>query len=402
MALTDTSIKGLKPKATSYMVSDGQGLGLEVLPSGSRSWRYRYRFHGKLEKVSLGHYPAFSLQAARKKRDEYAEMLAHGKSPARHKQAEKYAVAHTTTVFEFCERYFEEIVERDCKDPKPIRRYLDKEIYPRLADKPVRDITPADVQAIVFRKRDGGAPSVAAQIRNLLKRMFEYAMANGLITVNPALSIPMRFITQARPRTRVLSPEEIRIYLQTLYQSNIRRQFKLALHQILLTLIRKSELIFARWEHIDFDNGEWQVPEENSKTRAPHTIYLSRQSLQIFCELQNLAGGSPWVIPSRSSLAKPFCTTALNQALQGVSFSIKPFTIHDMRRTGSTLLHEKGYPSDVIEKALNHTIGGVRGVYNRAEYSDQRKKMLQFWADYIEGLASEKKILVGNFNRAAS
>lgn len=402
MALTDTSIKRLKPKATSYLVSDGQGLGLEILPSGSRSWRYRYRFNGKLEKVSLGHYPAFNLQAARKKRDEYAEMLAHGRSPARYKQAEKYAVAHTTTVFEFGERYFTEIVQRDCKDPRPIRRYLDKEIYPRLAEKAVRDITPAEVQAIVFRKRDGGAPSSAGQIRNLLKRMFEYAIANGLVTVNPALSIPMRFITQARSRDRALSPDEIRIYLQTLYQSNIRRQFKLALHQILLTLVRKSELIFTRWEHVDFETAEWQIPKENSKTGVPHVVYLSRQSIQIFRELHDLAGGSPWVIPSRSSLAKPFCTTALNQALEGVSFSIKPFTIHDMRRTGSTLLHEKGFPSDVIEKALNHTIGGVRGVYNKAQYSDQRRNMLQFWGDYIEGLASEKKVLIGNFNRAAS
>ena len=168
MALKDTSIKRLKPKARSYLVGDGQGLGLEILPSGSRSWRFRYRLNGKPEKVSLGHYPAFNLQAARKKRDEYAEMLAHGKSPARHKQAEKFAVARTTTVFEFGERYFTEIVQRDCKDPTPIRRYLDKEIYPRLAEKPVRDVTSSDVTAIVFRKRDGGAPASAPQIRNLL------------------------------------------------------------------------------------------------------------------------------------------------------------------------------------------------------------------------------------------
>ena len=98
---------------------------------------------------------------------------------------------------------------------------------------------------------------------------------------------------------------------------------------------------------------------------------------------------------------KPFSTTALNQALEGVSFAIPPFTIHDMRRTGSTLLHEQGFPSNVIEKALNHTIGGVRGIYNRAEYSDQRRKMLQFWGDYVEGLASERKVLIGNFWRVS-
>ncbi len=401
MPLTETYIKCLKPRSNVYAVSDFEGLSLEVPSFGVSAWRYRYSLHGKAEKVSVGRYPAISLVAARKRREEYAEMVANGRSPARHKQAEKLALASTTTVFEFAERYFREIVERDCKDPKPIRRYLDNEIYPRLAEKAVREVTSADVQAIVFRKRDGGAPAAAAQIRNLLKRMFEYAMANGIIALNPALTIPMRFITQSRPRTRALSPGELQIYLQTLYQSNIRRQFKLALHQILLTLTRKSELIFARWEHIDFEAAEWQIPAENSKTRAPHIVYLSRQSVDIFLELQSLGGGSPWVIPSRSSLTKPFSTTALNQALEGVSFAIPPFTIHDMRRTGSTLLHEKGFSSDVIEKALNHTIGGVRGIYNRAQYSDQRRKMLQFWADYVEGLASEKKILHGNFDRAS-
>jgi integrase len=401
MALTATYIDGLKPKASRYTESDGQGLTLEILPSGSKSWRYRYRYQGKLEKVSLGRYPALSLKAARAKRAEYAEMLAHGGSPARHKQEAKFARSSSITVFDFGERYFSEIAMRDNKDPRQIRRYLDKEIYPRLAEKALCDVTATELQSIVYLKRDGGAPSSAAQIRNLLKRMFDYALANGIVTANPALTIPVRFITKAKSRTRNLSPDEIRIYLQTLYKSNIRRQFKLALHQILLTLVRKSELVFAKWEHVDFDSAEWQIPAENSKTEKPHTVYLSRQSLELFRELKELSGGSPWVIPSRGSLAKPFCTTALNQALSGVSFKIDPFTIHDMRRTGSTLLHEKGFPSDVVEKALNHTIGGIRGVYNRAEHAEPRRKMLQFWGDYVEGIASERKVLFGNFGQAS-
>jgi hypothetical protein len=147
-------------------VSDFEGLSLEVLPSGSRSWRYRYSLHGKAEKVSVGRYPAVGLVVARKRREEYAEMVANGRSPARHKQAEKLALASTTTVFEFAERYFREIVERDCKNPKPIRRYLDNEIYPRLAEKAVREVTSADVQALVFRKRDGGAPAAARFARH--------------------------------------------------------------------------------------------------------------------------------------------------------------------------------------------------------------------------------------------
>jgi integrase len=122
----------------------------------------------------------------------------------------------------------------------------------------------------------------------------------------------------------------------------------------------------------------------------------------LFRELKPLAGESQWVLPSRSSSAKPFAHNAMNQALASMTFKMEPFTIHDLRRTGSTLLHEKGFSSDVVEKALNHTIGGVRGVYNRAEYSEQRKEMLQSWADYVEELASERKILVGNFDHSVA
>ena len=172
-----------------------------------------------------------------------------------------------------------------------------------------------------------------------------------------------------------------------LYRSNIRRQFKLALNIILLTLVRKSELLHARWEHIDHERAEWLIPESHSKTGKPHVVYMSRQVAELFRELLVLAGDSELVLPGRGSLTKPFAANALNKALEGVNFSIPPFTIHDLRRTGSTILHEQGFSSDVVEKALNHSIGGIRGVYNKAEYADQRRAMLQTWADYISVLS---------------
>jgi len=211
------------------------------------------------------------------------------------------------------------------------------------------------------------------------------------------MALPTRFITKVRTRTRALTPDEIRIYLHTLYRSNIRRQFKLALHLILLTLVRKSELLLAQWKDVDLEGGEWNIPAENSKTEQPHTVYLSRQATELFQELKALAGGSVWVMPGRSGLSKPFSHNAMNQAMGSITFEIPPFTIHDLRRTGSTLLHEKGFAWDVIEKALNHQIKGVRGVYNRAEYAEQRRQMLQCWADFVEDLATEKEILVANF-----
>ena len=174
----------------------------------------------------------------------------------------------------------------------------------------------------------------------------------------------MRHVHKAESRDRALEPSEIKVFINAVYSSNIRRQFKLGLHLILLTMARKSELILARWEHVNFNDAEWYIPAENSKTGKPHIVYLSLQALSLFKELQILAGGSELVMPGRGSLTKPFAHNAINSALkkslQGQN--IPAFTVHDLRRTASTRLHENGWPSDVVEKALNHTIGGVRGV----------------------------------------
>jgi len=402
MALTDTGIRALKPRKARYVITDGRGLCLEVLPSGKLSWLYRYRVKGAPEKVAIGRYPDLSLKAARNERDILAGLVSRGGSPAREKQFARLAVASKSTMQEFAERYYREVVVRNRKDPRNLRRYLDNEILPALGKKVLREVTATDVQSLVFRKRDNGQEAAAAEMRNLIKRIFDYALVCGAAQVNPALALPTRFITKARARTRTLSPTEIRAYLRTLYSSNIRRQFKLALHLILLTLVRKSEMLLAQWKDVDLDTGEWQIPAENSKTRQPHIVYLSKQATDLFRGLKGLAGDSVWVLPGRGSLSKPFSHNAMNQAMGSITFAIDPFTIHDLRRTGSTLLHEKGFSSEVIEKALNHTIAGVRGVYNRAGYSDQRREMLQFWGDYVEGLATEEKILVGNFGHSAA
>lgn len=402
MPLTDLEIKGLRPKASRYLVTDERGLALEVMPSGGMSWRYRYRLNGKLEKVALGPYPALGLKAARAKRDEMAAAVAQGESPAQQKQLRKVALSAATTVQEFGERYFADVVSRDRKNTKIIRRYLDKELYPPLGRRPIRDVTAEDVQRIVFAKRDHGFEAAAADLRNLCKRMWDYAMVRGVADTNPALALPVRFITKARARTRNLTPDEIRTYLQTLYQSGIRRQFKIALHLILLTMVRKSELLLARWEELHDEQGEWHIPAERSKTGNPHIVYLSKQATELFAELKTLAGNSEWVLPGRGGPHKPFAHNALNTALNGVNVPIDPFTIHDLRRTASTRLHEMGFASDVIEKALNHTIGGVRGVYNRAEYASQRREMLQCWADTVEALMQERKVIQGRFGRQAA
>jgi len=402
MALTDAFARGLKAKVgVRYSRADGNGLLLDITPAGVKSWVFRYRLNGKREKVVIGHYPEVTLKEARTERDKLAGMVRNGKSPFMEKKLAREGFSGNPTVREFAERYYAEQVLKNWKEPKHIRRYLDNEILPAFGTMQLKDVTPLDVQKLVYRKRDNGQVAAAIQLRGVIKRMFDYAIETRLVTANPAALVATRYIGKARKRSRVLRPEEIRKYLRTIYVSNIRRQFKLALHIILLTLVRKSELLFAKWEHIDFEKGEWLIPAENAKGAKPHIVYLSKQVAEMFGELKMLAGDSGFVLPGRGRTTRPFAKNALNKALDGLTFEeMEPLTIHDLRRTGATLLTEKGFNQDVIEKALSHEREGIRAVYIIAEYADQRKEMLQFWADYVQDLLSESKVIVGNFQRA--
>ncbi|QNI31591.1 tyrosine-type recombinase/integrase [Alloacidobacterium dinghuense] len=252
-------------------------------------------------------------------------------------------LATNPTMREFGNRYFEEQVVARWKNSHDIRRYLDNEIYPGLGDKLLKELTALDVQALVYRKRDNGRIAAAIQLRGVIKRMFDYAIELQIVTINPAAMVATRFIGKSRKRSRVLTPKEIRLYLRTIYQSNIRRQFKLALHIILLTLSRKSELLLARWKDVNLDTNEWLIPQDSAKNGKPHIVYLSRQVSEMFGELKVLAGDSELLMPGRSSMVRPFAKNALNKALEGLTFDMDPLTIHDLRRTGATLLTEHGF-----------------------------------------------------------
>lgn len=390
MALTDTAIKALKSKDKPYTVTDDRGLVLQIFPTGGRVWRYRYRLNGKAETVTLGKYPALSIKNARIRRDELATTVALGKSPATLKQLAKVEAVEVTTVAAFGKRFLHEIVAKDRRDLTIPTRYLEKAIVPAIGQKALRNVTAEDVRTVIWRKKNEGFDAAAGQIRGLLHRMFDYAITCGLTTTNPVLALPMRHVHKARARDRALSRDEIRIFLRAAAESNIRRQFKVALRLVLMTMVRKSELLQARWEHVDFFAAEWHIPAAHSKTGKAHIVYLSRQAVQAFHELKMLAGDSELVMPGRGSMTKPFAHNSINDALKVAlkGQNVPAFTIHDLRRTASTLLHEDGWPSDVVEKALNHTIGGVRGVYNRAEYAEQRRQMLQYWSDLLDAVVS--------------
>lgn len=393
MALSDTGIRNLKAKEKPFQKADGGGLVLEVMPGGAKVWRLRYRLAGKPQKLTIGQYPAVSLSKARLERERVKVAIVEGRSPAKEKQQAKRTareLAHAdNSVKSFATFWLTEVVEKSNQNPRNIRRYVNKDIVPVIGAKQLPDVTPADVLDLCDRiKKLRGADQSALQVRNVLKRMYAFAIARQRVQFNPAAAIEAQYIATAKSRDRALSREEVGQLLRAVYASNMRRAHKLALHLLLLTMVRKADLIEAKWEHVDLDGGDWQIPE--TKTGKPHIVYLSTQARALFAELKELACGSPYVLPSRSSLQEPIAHSTLNVAIRALGIDIAAFVLHDFRRTASTHLHESGFQADVVEKALAHAIGGIRGVYNRAEYADQRRAMLQQWADMVESWINAK------------
>jgi len=434
MALTDTKLRNLKPGEKAYQEADEGGLFVEVMPGGAKVWRLRYRLAGKQEKVTLGDYPTYSLGEARTWRDNCKALAGRGLSPmalkrgdpvpddtapavkemaqafvrnwcmkaverAKVKEAEALAA---DTVEAFALRWYAEIAEPANSNPRNIKRILDKDVIPALGAKQIADVTVTDILAITDKIKNRGADQMALQTRNVLKRLFAYAIAREKTTFNPAAAIEAKFIAQAKSRDVALTPEEVGRLLRAIYQSSMKRAHKLALHLLILCMVRKSELIEAKWEEIDFDRAEWSIPGERMKKDKPHLVPLSRQAVAMFEELKGLASGSDWVFPSRGDLKQPIAKSTLNVAVRALEIEVRDFVIHDFRRTASTHLHEVGFNSDWIEKALAHETKGIRGVYNRAQYADQRREMLQWWADFVDSQIQDGrgKVIIGPFGKA--
>lgn len=402
MALTDTKLRSLKPKSKAYQVADSGGLFIEIMPGGKLVWRMRYRLKGKQEKVTFGEYPAITLLEARQRREEARSMVLHGESPMKVKQETKSLEQNPDTVAAFADRWFTEIVAKTNENPRNVRRVLEKDVLPAIGRKRLSEVTVSDVLAITDKIKARSADQAALLTRNVIKRLFAYAISREKVMFNPAAAVEARYIATARSRDVALRPEEIGQLLRAIYASSMRRAHKLALHLLILCMVRKSELIEAKWEEIDLEQGLWTIPGERMKKDKPHLVFPSRQAIAMFEELKQLSSGSAYVLPSRGSLQRPIAKSTLNVAIRALDVAMRDFVIHDFRRTASTHLHEAGFNSDWIEKALAHESRGIRGVYNRAQYADQRKEMLQWWADFVDAQIDEgRKVIIGRFGVAS-
>jgi len=409
LMLTDTALRNLKPKSLTYKVSDRIGMYVTVSPAGTVTFRYDYRLNGRRETLTIGRYgpSGISLALAREKLIDAKKSVAQGRSPALEKQREKRRLTATKTFGELTEKWM--TGARMADSTRAMRKHIvDRDILPVFKNRLLTEITADDLRTLCNKVKARGAPATAVQIRDIVKQIYAFAILHGERVENPAEGVGAASIATFVPKDRALSPLEIRLMARQMESVATYPTIRLALRMILLTLVRKSELIEATWDEVDFERATWTIPKQRMKGRNPHVVYLSRQALDIFVALHTCAAGSKFVLPSRYDADRCMSKATLNRVTQIVAerakaakLPLEPFTVHDLRRTGSTLLNEVGFNRDWIEKCLAHEDGrSSRSVYNKAEYAEQRRHMLQEWANmvdaWIEGQTYVPKLLPEN------
>ncbi|MEQ4911133.1 tyrosine-type recombinase/integrase [Proteus terrae] len=396
--LTDTKLRSLKPQDKLYKVSDRDGLYVAVTKSGVISFRYDYRFNGRRETVTFGRYSAdgITLAEARAELTEAKRLLNAGISPASKKRDGIESKKIGTVFKDYTVNFLRDAQYADSTRSMK-EAIIEKEIYPVFGKLQLEEITTPRLRALCEKIKDRGAKATALQVREIVGSVFTYAIDRGYEISNPADAIKASSIGTFQARERAMSPKEIGILFRELENYSCYPTLKLAVKFVLLTLVRKSEFIHATWDEIDFKNRQWVIPKGRMKGRKEHVIYLSDQAMDILTGMKVCAMGSNYLMPGRYDIKKPLSNAALNNVIDGTvkrinekDIEFEPVTVHDLRRTASTLLHEAGYNSDWIEKCLAHVQNGVRAVYNKAEYAEQRRKMLQEWADMVDEWIKEK------------
>ncbi len=386
--LTDTKLRNLKPRDKLYKVNDREGLYVAVTPAGSISFRYNYSINGRQETITFGRYGVggITLAEAREQLNDAKKMVAAGKSPAKEKARDKARVKDAETFGAWAEKWLRGYQMAD--STRDMRRSVyERELKQKFSNQKLVEITHEDLRALTDAIVERGAPATAVHVREIVMQVFRWATERG----NPAELVRPTSIARFEPRDRALTPEEIGLMYQYMERVGTSPTNRAAAKLLLLTMVRKSELTNATWSEINFSEALWTIPKERMKRRNPHLVFLSQQALDIFIALKTFSGGSDFVLPSRYDSDAPMSSATINQVLtltykaaQKDGKSLAKFGPHDLRRTASTLLHEAGYNTDWIEKCLAHEQKGVRAVYNKAEYREQRAAMLQDWADMID------------------
>lgn len=396
MKLNARQVDAAKPREKAYKLADGAGLYLEVVPSGSRYWRMKYRFNGKEKRLAFGVYPAVSLAQARALRDEAKKKLAKGIDPSFAKKEEKLvrdvqlnntfqAVAlewHGTKVSRWSEGYASDIIEA-----------FNKDIFPYIGQLPVNNIKPLVLLNVLRRMESRGATEKAKKVRQRCSEVFRYAIVTGRAEYNPAADLTSAMSGHESKHYPFLTVEELPDFFKALTGYTGSPLVVLAARLLILTGVRTGELRGAFWSEFDLEKAVWEIPAERMKMKRPHLVPLSTQALEIVQQLKVISGQYPLVFPGRNDPRKTMSEASINQVFKRIGYTGK-VTGHGFRHTMSTILHEEGFNTAWIETQLAHVDkNAIRGTYNHALYLEGRREMMQWYADCIDNISKFNLII---------
>ncbi|HDV1834122.1 TPA: tyrosine-type recombinase/integrase, partial [Escherichia coli] len=392
MPLNDMQIRRAKPEAKAYTLGDGQGLSLLVEPNGSKSWRFRYRYAGKPKMISLGVYPTITLAEARARRDEARKIVAEGKNPSEVRKEQKLALRiQSENAFEKIAREWHQMksAKWSAGYASDIIEAFQNDIFPYVGTRPVGEIKPLELLNVLRKIEKRGALEKMRKVRQRCSEVFRYAIATGRAEFNPAADLSSALEVHKSNHFPFLKSDEIPDFLRALDSYAGSRLVQIATKLLMVTGVRTIELRAALWQEFDLDNAIWEIPAERMKMRRPHLVPLSTQVLGFLNELKSMTGNYRYVFPGRNDPNKPMSEASVNQLIKRIGYAGK-LTGHGFRHTLSTILHENGFNTAWIEMQLAHVDKNtIRGVYNHAQYIEDRKKMMQWYSDFIINLNGE-------------
>ncbi len=403
--LTATRCKNAKPKEKPYKLAAGEGLYLEVMPSGSRYWRFKYRFNDKEKRLALGVFPTITLAEARERRREARNLLASGLDPSEVRQDRKrQAKLNAANTFEAIAREWHEQQTnywRDRHAANVIQR-LELDIFPAIGHRPIADISPSHVLDALRKIEKRGAHEIARRAMQMCGQVFRYAIATGRADRNPAGDLKGALKPFRRGHFAALEAEDLPDFLKALEGNEARLFFqtRCAVRLLMLTFVRTSELIEATWDEFNFEGKEWLIPAERMKMRRPHIVPLSTQAVAILREMQELTGHWDLVFPNQAHPRKHMSNATVLGALKRLGYKGK-MTGHGFRALAMSTIKEKlGYRHEVVDRQLAHAPRSkVDAAYDRAAFLPDRRKMMQEWGDYLDKVAKKGKIITVDFKK---
>jgi len=399
MPLSDPACKNAKPKDKAYKLADEKGMFLLINPNGSKYFRLKYRFNGKEKTLALGVYPETSLKTARENRDKARKQIIDGIDPNENKKAVKQSKAESAAnSFEVIARewYERNVGDKSTDHKKRVTGLFERDLFPYIGNKPITDLKAPELLAALRRIEARNAIETAHRALQVCGQVFRYAIATGRTErdITPDLRGSLMTIKGGH-FSAVTEPKQAAELLRAIDGYSGSFVVKSALQLAPLVFVRPGELRQAEWEHIDFETKEWRYLV--TKTQTPHIVPLSAQALTILQELKPLTGNGRYVFPSARTPngSRPMSDMALLAALRRMGISKDEMTVHGFRALARTVLDEVlGFRPDFIEHQLAHAIKDPNGrAYNRTAHLAERRKMMQSWADYLDGLKNGAQVI---------